>query len=54
VYPAAGLLYYVRPDAEVYYIDPKPAPTPNVKVNVLPMKASEGVAELKKLLKKQP
>ncbi|MBR6640092.1 MAG: NAD-dependent deacylase, partial [Muribaculaceae bacterium] len=52
VYPAAGLLYYVRPDAEVYYIDPKPAPTPNVKVNVLPMKASEGVAELKKLLKK--
>lgn len=53
VYPAAGLLYYVRPDAEVYYIDPKPAPTPNVKVTVLPMKASEGVAELKKLLKKQ-
>lgn len=52
VYPAAGLLYYVRPDAEVYYIDPKPAPTPNVKVKVLPMKASEGVAELKKLLKK--
>lgn len=54
VYPAAGLLYYVRPDAEVYYIDPKPAPTPNVKVKVLPMKASEGVAELKKLFKKQP
>ena len=54
VYPAAGLLYYVRPDAEVYYIDPKPAPTPNVKVTVLPMTASEGVAELKKLLKKQP
>ncbi|MBQ7042111.1 MAG: NAD-dependent deacylase [Muribaculaceae bacterium] len=51
VYPAAGLLYYVRPDAEVYYIDPKPAPTPNVKVNVLPMKASEGVAKLKNLLK---
>lgn len=50
VYPAAGLLYYVRPDAEIYYIDPKPAPTPNVKVNVLPMTASEGVARLKEIL----
>ena len=54
VYPAAGLLYYVRPEAEVYNIDPKPAPTPNVKVTVLPITESEGVAELKKLLKKQP
>ena len=52
VYPAAGLLYYVRPDAEIYYIDPNPAPTSNVHVKVLQMKASEGVEKLKEILKK--
>ncbi|MDE6535041.1 MAG: NAD-dependent deacylase [Muribaculaceae bacterium] len=28
VYPAAGLINYARPDAKVYYVDPKPAPVP--------------------------
>lgn len=50
VYPAAGLLYYVRQDAEIYYIDPNPAPTPNLKVNVLAMKASDGIAKLREML----
>lgn len=45
VYPAAGLLRYVRPGAEVYYIDPNPATVPT-GVNVLPMKATQGVRKL--------
>lgn len=45
VYPAAGLMYYLRPDAEVYYIDPRPAEVDS-NVKVLKMGASEGVAHL--------
>lgn len=45
VYPAAGLMHYLRSDAEVYYIDPNPAEVPSW-VNVLKMGASEGVAHL--------
>ena len=44
VYPAASLLYYVKPGTPVYYIDPRPAPIPEgTAVHVLPMKATEGV-----------
>lgn len=49
VYPAAGLLHYMRPGVPVYYIDPNPATVPQ-GVTVLPMKASEGVARLADLL----
>lgn len=49
VYPAAGLLHYVRPGVPVYYIDPHPAAVPQ-GVTVLPMKASEGVAKLADML----
>lgn len=52
VYPAAGLLHYVRPGVPVYYIDPHPASVPQ-GVTVLPMKASEGVEKLAQLLRKQ-
>jgi NAD-dependent deacetylase len=41
VYPAAGLLRYVRPGKPVYYIDPNPAAVPS-NVTVLPLKATEG------------
>lgn len=51
VYPAAGLLHYVRPGVPVYYIDPNPASVPG-GVTVLPMKASEGVEELARILAK--
>ncbi|MDE6628234.1 MAG: NAD-dependent deacylase [Muribaculaceae bacterium] len=51
VYPAAGLLRYVRPGVPVYYIDPHPAPVPE-GVTVLPVKASEGVAMLAGILKR--
>lgn len=49
VYPAAGLLHYVRRGVPVYYIDPNPASVPE-GVTVLKMGASEGVAKLAELL----
>jgi NAD-dependent deacetylase len=49
VYPAAGLLYETRPDAVVYYIDPKPAPTPAL-VKVIAEGAGKGVGILKEYL----
>lgn len=51
VYPAAALLHYVKPGTPVYYIDPRPAAVP-AGVNVIPLKASEGVARLAQMLKK--
>lgn len=53
VYPAAGLLFYVRKGVPVYYIDPRPAPIPDGvgHVTVIAKKATEGVAELAELLK---
>ncbi|MCC8071466.1 MAG: NAD-dependent deacylase [Bacteroidales bacterium] len=52
VYPAAGLLHYVRPGVPVYYIDPHPAAVP-ANVHVIPMGASEGVKRLAEILTKQ-
>ena len=55
VYPAASLLYYARAGIPVYYIDPRPAPIPSGvgDVTVIAKKATEGVAELAELLKRQ-
>ncbi|MDE5923334.1 MAG: NAD-dependent deacylase [Muribaculum sp.] len=50
VYPAAGLLNYVRPGTPVYYIDPHPASVP-AGVTVLPLPATQGVARLAAILK---
>ncbi len=49
VYPAAGLLHYVRPGTPVYYIDPHPASVP-AGVTVLPLPATQGVARLAAML----
>lgn len=47
VYPAAGLLDYVPPKAEVYLIDPKPVnPHSARNIHVIRKGASEGVKEL--------
>lgn len=46
-----ALLHYVKPGTPVYYIDPRPAAVP-AGVNVIPLKASEGVARLAQMLKK--
>ena len=49
VYPAAGLLHYVRDNAEVFYIDPNPASVPP-RVHVIKAKATEGVEILARQL----
>lgn len=49
VYPAAGLLHYVRHGTPVYYIDPHPASVP-AGVTVLPLPATQGVARLAAML----
>lgn len=52
VYPAAGLLHYVRRGVPVYYIDPHPAAVP-AGVTVIPLPATQGVARLIELLRTQ-
>lgn len=52
VYPAAALLHYVRPGVPVFYIDPNPGTVP-AGVTLIRKKASEGVAELAKLLRER-
>lgn len=52
VYPAAGLLHYVRHGVSVYYIDPNPAPTPP-GVTVIKATATEGMRRLAELLEKR-
>ena len=52
VYPAAGLLHYVRPGIPVYYIDPNPA---NISidsplVHVIKATATQGMRRLKEIL----
>lgn len=49
VYPAAGLINYVRRGIPVYYIDPNPAPVPD-GVTVLPMTATAGMEKLLEIL----
>lgn len=50
VYPAAGLLHYVRPGVPVYYIDPHPAAVP-AGVTVIPLPATAGVERLASILR---
>lgn len=53
VYPAAGLLYYVRKGVPIYYIDPNPAATPDIpNLTVIPEKASKGLEILSHILRK--
>lgn len=52
VYPAAGLLYYVRKGVPVFYIDPNPAQiSPERNITVIAKKATEGMAELSEILR---
>ena len=43
VYPAAGLINYAKPDAEVFFIDPKPNIRSQANLKVYAEKASTGV-----------
>lgn len=52
VYPAAGLLHYVRPGTPIYYIDPNPAPVPP-GVHVIALPASKGIEVLARCLQSE-
>ncbi|MCM1491208.1 MAG: NAD-dependent deacylase [Muribaculum sp.] len=53
VYPAAGLLYYVRKGVPIYYIDPNPAATPDIpNLTIIPQPASIGLQTLTNILRK--
>ena len=52
VYPAAGLIHYVRPSVPVYLIDPNPV-SAGSRVTQIQKGASEGMRELVELLKKE-
>ena len=43
VYPAASLINYAKQDAKIFFIDPKPSIESQKNLEVLAMKASEGV-----------
>lgn len=51
VYPAAGLLNYVRRGQPIYLIDPKEVNTYRNDIHFIKSGASEGVKELSKILK---
>lgn len=53
VYPAAGLLHYVRPGIPIYYIDPNPADITilSPQVHVIKAKATEGMKILEDILR---
>lgn len=54
VYPAAGLIYSVRKGIPIYYIDPKPAATPDIpNLTVIPEIASKGLKTLSRILRKE-
>jgi NAD-dependent deacetylase len=53
VYPAAGLLNYAPPATPIYLIDPNEVKTSMSGVHFIRKGASEGVAELRALLKKE-
>ena len=46
VYPAASLMHYVKPETQIYYIDPNPAIENNSQVTVIAKKATKGVVKL--------
>ena len=50
VYPAAGLLHFAPSDIPVYFIDPKPAISPNKQLTVIAKTATEGIKDLLKIL----
>lgn len=52
VYPAAGLLNYVRREQPIYLIDPKEVNTHKNDIHFIKAGASEGVKQLSELLKK--
>ncbi len=52
VYPAAGLVYYAKDDAEIYVIDPKEVQPIQRKVTFIRQKATDGMRQLRSQLMK--
>lgn len=52
VYPAAGLVHYANPSAQIYLIDPAPNVPSNMGIHVIAKRATEGMADLYELLTK--
>jgi NAD-dependent deacetylase len=48
VYPAAGLVHYVRPDVPIYLIDPNDVSVSRKNVHIIKKGASEGMKEFMK------
>lgn len=53
VYPAAGLVDYVKPNVPIYLIDPKEVKTSNKQIHVIQDIASRGVEKLISLLEEE-
>ncbi len=53
VYPAAGLINYVHAGTPIYIIDPNEVTVSRGRINFIRKGASEGVVELRKLLKEE-
>jgi len=50
VYPAAGLIQYAKPDALIYFVDPRPSISESKKIRVFAENASTGVPKVVKEL----
>jgi NAD-dependent deacetylase len=51
VYPAAGLVQYAKPNAPIYFVDPKPSISETQRISVFAENASTGVPKVVELLK---
>lgn len=52
VYPAAGLVQYAKPEAPIYFVDPKPSISETDRIKVFAEKASTGVPKVVAMLSK--
>jgi len=54
VYPAAGLIQYAKPNAKVYFVDPRPSISETEQIKVFAEKATTGVPKVVSLLSEVP
>lgn len=51
VYPAASLMHYVKPETQIFYIDPNPAISSNTQITVVKETATLGLIKVIELIK---
>jgi len=54
VYPAAGLIQYAKPNAKVYFVDPRPSISETEQIKVFAEKATTGVPKVVSVLSEVP